>query len=253
MAKITGALLAFSMAAFVVPTTLSLRSSDATADRKISRGVAVLLIILYVSYLYFQLRTHRRMHEMRSQKAVPIPKRHEMPPATVWKALAAAGAMSAAHGRFGASSRQNDELFGWTESDEEEMDPFMSRTTSIATLAIGTTVLAFNTYFLTESIGGVIQNAGVTQSFIGIVLLPILSNDLVAIQSGMLDRMDVAILAALGKGCQTILMVIPCLILISWPMGIDDMNFVFDGFQLSMLFVAFYLVLSTIYNGKSTW
>lgn len=62
-----------------------------------------------------------------------------------------------------------------------------------------------------------------------------------AIQRASKDKMDIAIQSALGKNIQTALVVAPTLVLVGWIMGLDDVNLLFDGFQVSALFVSILL------------
>lgn len=62
-----------------------------------------------------------------------------------------------------------------------------------------------------------------------------------AIQRASKDKMDIAIQSALGKSIQTALVVAPTLVLVGWIMGLDDVNLLFDGFQVSALFVSILL------------
>src|SRR5450432_2949714 len=113
--------------------------------------------------------------------------------------------------------------------------------------------MAFNTQFMTNSIEGLTRDDGVPRDFIGLILLPILSNDITAIQFGIRDDMDFAIQAALGKSLQVTLVVTPVLVLLGWAMQIDDMNLYFDGFQVVAVFVSVSLVHIGIEAGKSNW
>jgi Ca2+:H+ antiporter len=242
------------MSTLAVPYIFSVMShiTDQTTSR-LSHGVAIIVIVLYLWYLLFQLRTHWAMIELRSKKVAKLPRKGEIAPGGVRKRLALSGAILAAQGRPSRLDDQYEELFGWGEEEDVKQSPLMSKATCLVSLVLGTAVLTFHTQYLTDSIGGLMESTKVvTQSFIGIVLLPFLSNDLVAIQNGLLDNMDIAILAALGKSCQTTLMVTPLLVLLGWAMGADEMNFVFNGFQVALLLVAVYLVQVTISRGRST-
>jgi Ca2+:H+ antiporter len=106
---------------------------------------------------------------------------------------------------------------------------------------------------MTDSIQGLTEKAGVPRDFIGMVLLPILSNDAVAVQCASKDQMDLAIHSSLGKSIQTALVVAPVLVLVGWMIGIDDMNLLFDGFQVSALFLSVLLAQHCILDGKSNW
>jgi Ca2+:H+ antiporter len=253
VANTVGYLLTFSMSTLVMPFTFSalLHVSDSNISA-LSHGLAIIVIVLYLGYLLFQLLTHRDMMEEKSRKVAKIPGTEKVARGDPRKRLAIAGAILAAQGRPTRYDSQYEELFEWTAQNKGEESPLMSKTTTLVSLVLGTTILAFHTQYLTDSIAGLMESTKVvTESFIGIVLLPFLSNDLVAIQGGLLDNMDIAILAALGKSCQTTLLVLPFLVLLGWAMGADEMNFRFDGFQVTLVFVAAYLVQVTISNGKS--
>lgn len=75
--------------------------------------------------------------------------------------------------------------------------------------------------------------------FLGMILLPILSDDTMAIRS------------ALDRCIQTTLIVTPALLFVDWGLGLDDMNLLFDGFQVSALFVSISPAQQSIEDGKS--
>jgi Ca2+:H+ antiporter len=252
--------------ALVLPTASALLSQTPihTITRQ-SRGTAVILIIIYCLFLYFELLTHRAMFSMESMKVAMRPRKRKLPLGGVVKGLAAAGGVGAAVGRpsnlpYDLNSPTGDEIMDRSvfervlhEQEEEVTEPRLHIYVCIATLIIGTTILAFNTKFMTDSIEGLVANAGVPRDFIGIVLLPILSNDLSAIQLAAKDQMDVAIQAALGKSLQATLLVTPILVLVGWGLNIDDMNLYFDGFQVVALFASVLSMQNGIADGKSNW
>jgi Ca2+:H+ antiporter len=90
----------------------------------ISRGTAVVLLVCYVCYLVFQLKTH-----------------HDL----------------------------------FTNSDEED-EPIMSLPFAIGVLAVITVIVAVCSEFLTGSIEEVSNSTGISQKFIGIIVLPIAGN-----------------------------------------------------------------------------
>jgi len=104
-----------------------------------------------------------------------------------------------------------------------------------------------------DNIQGLTEKAGLPRDFIGMVLLPILSNDAMTVQCATKDQMGLAIQSALGKSIQTALVVAPILVVVGWGMGVEDMNFLFDGFQVSALFVSVLLAQQCILGGKSNW
>lgn len=115
---------------------------------------------------------------------------------------------------------------------------------------MGTTLLAFNTSFAVDSVDGLTQNH-VSQSFVGLILLPFLNNDLMPLKCALMEKLDLSIMASAGKSLQTCLLITPLIVIIAWILEIDEMGLLFDGFQVASLFVAVLLFRFQIADGKS--
>ncbi|EDN93510.1 hypothetical protein SS1G_09377 [Sclerotinia sclerotiorum 1980 UF-70] len=135
-------------------------------------------------------------------------------------------------------------------SKNEVLEPRLSMTTGIITLIIGTVVLAFNTTFAVDSIDGLTADHA-SPTFIGLILLPFLDNDLMPIKCARMDKLDLSIMASAGKSLQTSLLITPLIVIIAWIWGIDDMGLLFDGFQVASLFMAVLIFNFLIATGKS--
>jgi Ca2+/H+ antiporter len=81
---------------------------------------------------------------------------------------------------------------------------------------------------------------------IGIISLPILANDAMAMQCAAKDQIDLAIQSALGKSIWTAHIVLPILV-VGWGMRVEDMNFLFDDFQVSARLSQFYWHVSVFW------
>lgn len=212
--------------------------------------------------MQFEFGTHKGFFIKRG-KRVEI--ETDMPKGAVQRGVAFSGAVSAALGRPRLSDTEGpiqDELMQQdafaqsvliAEEEDEEVEARLHLGVCFAVLIIGSAMMAFNSQFMTESIKGLTMDAGVPRDFIGLVLLPILSNDLAAIQLAMIDEMDLAIHAALGKSLQVTLVVTPILVIVGWGLGIAEMNLLFDGFQVVALFASVLLVQIGIEAGRSNW
>jgi len=258
VATVFNGLLSVSIAAFVIPTASFYFSATAIpVITKQSRGMAILLMILYGLYLFFELKTHSDGFNEESKKVAMRPLKGALPPGAIQKGLAKAGGVGAGPGRAQLEDRvPNDELVNSGAFDEDEEDeewPQLHFLVCLGVLVIGTAILAFNTQFMTDSIQGLTEKAHVPKDFIGMILLPILSNDAMAINCAVKDQMDLAIQSALGKSLQTALVVAPILVVVGWGLGIDEMNLLFDGFQVSALFVSILLAQQCILDGTSNW
>lgn len=129
--------------------------------------------------------------------------------------------------------------------------PPLGKGANMLALAVLTTILGFNTTFATDSLDGLIENTGLSTTFIGIVLLPLLSNDMGVIKSAVEDKMDLCVLLTVGKCVQITLFVIPFTVLLGWIIGVD-LELSFDGFEVAALFASVLYINSMISEGKST-
>lgn len=257
VATVFNGLLSVSIVAFIIPTaSFYLSGTAVNVITKQSRGISIILIFIYALYLFFEMRTHAIAFMKESQKVPKVPKKHGLPKGAVPRGIAKAGAVGAGLVRANITERSpNDEFIDLNafETVKEDTWLVLQLYVCLAILTFGTAILAVNTQFMTDSIQGLTEKANVPRDFIGMILLPILGNDAMAIQCASKDQMDMAIQSALGKSIQTALVVAPTLVLVGWIMGLDDMNLLFDGFQVSALFVSILLAQQIIADGKSHW
>ncbi|GJD00705.1 calcium/proton exchanger [Colletotrichum higginsianum] len=214
VAQTAASLLALAVASVIVPTVFD--KNDGTDNpvhvAALSRGTAVILLIIYASYLFFQLKTHNSVFNEESQK-------------------------------------RPDE-----EDDEEE--PQLHFFVAVGTLTLATVLIAFCAEAMVSSIDYVTKEGGISEEFVGLILLPIVGNaaeHATAVTVAIKDKMDLAIGVAVGSSMQVALFLIPLLVIIGWGMGNDAMTLSFDLFQVAVLFVAVLLVNYLISDGKSHW
>jgi len=144
------------------------------------------------------------------------------------------------------------------QEDEDEEDDFeepsLSVVGAIITLALSTTMVAFCSEFMVSSIEGVTATGGVSTTFVGLILLPIVGNaaeHATAVTVAIKDKMDLSIGVAVGSSMQIALLVLPLIVILGWIMGKDCMTLYFDTFQIATLFVSVLLVNYLIQDGKS--
>lgn len=143
---------------------------------------------VYGLYLYFELRTHADGFSEESKKVAKCPRKNNLPPGAVSKVLVQAGGSAAGPGRphlvNRAAGARHDELMNFTTYEDGELEsewPQLHPYVCLTVLVIGITILAFNTQFMTDSIQGLTEKAGVSRDFIGMILLPILTNNVMAV------------------------------------------------------------------------
>src|SRR5271170_2102984 len=101
---------------------------------------------------------------------------------------------------------------------------------------------------MVDSINAITKSGGISKTFVGLILLPIVGNaaeHATAVTVAVKDKMDLAIGVAVGSSMQIALLVLPFSVVLGWGLGKEDtskMTLYFDGFQIAILFVAVLLV-----------
>jgi Ca2+:H+ antiporter len=251
LAQMISMLLLLAVSSLIIPSGAHLMTNT-TAEGILaeSRGISVVILISYVLWLFFTLSTHRVMFSAPAMKAQERPHR-PIEKGEAFRGLAAIGAGNAA--ASGGRVHTSRILVNPGEELEEFETPSLSLTGAIVALVFSVVLLAFNTQFATDSIQAILQRRKVSQTFLSLIILPILSNDPMAINMAIQDKMDMSISLALERCMQTCLLVVPLTVLLAWCMGVNDMNLDFDGFSIATLFVSIIIVTYVVQEGKSNW
>lgn len=244
VAQTAASLLALAIGSLIIPTSFHLwatgdqqtKTNEVTA---LSRGVSVLLLIVYGAYLFFQLKTHTDMYNEPSKKVEK--RRTRVKKGDALKVMAQGGAnMSATSG--GEATQENP-----MQHDDKDK-PQLSIWVAIFTLAVSTAFVAVCAEFMVHSINALTEGPhGISKTFVGLILLPIVGNaaeHATAVTVACKDKMDLAIGVAVGSSLQIALFVLPFIVIVGWIMGNSAMNLSFDGFQVAVLFVAVLLGMS---------
>lgn len=146
----------------------------------LSRGTAIILLLIYVLYLWFQLRTHHNLFGNES-----------------------AGVEEAGAGNpDGAMSQEQD--------GESEHAAAMSPWSAAAVLVVTTVLVSICADYLVESIDSLVERGGISRSFIGLILIPIVGNaaeHVTAVVVAIKNKMDL-VSAILNCLCLRILTLI---------------------------------------------
>lgn len=145
-AQTTCSLMTLSTASMVIPAALAMvleKDKDAeTAKQSIlilSRGTAIILLLLYMLYLFFQLRTHKNL----------------------FNPEVSAETLEANNGQ---------------ENTEEAEEASMSAWSAAAVLVGVTLVISFCADYLVDSIDAIVATGAISKNFIGLILIPIVGN-----------------------------------------------------------------------------
>ena len=216
VAQTAASLLALAIGSLIIPTAFN-RWADIPGTKddvslgseitELSRGTSILLLLVYGCYLFFQLKTHVEMYNEPSKK---VPKRN--PKGLVKKAIVRAPAGAS----IPVTSEKEQESMSVPNDDEdreEAEEPQLSLSTAIFTLCWSTALVGVCAEFLVGSIDYLTEHSPVSQTFVGLILLPIVGNaaeHATAVTVACKDKMDLAIGVAVGSsmqvGCSQVLL-----------------------------------------------
>ena len=156
------------------------------------------------------------------------------------------------HQRITARPSETSEL---ASPDDEVARPEMSRTSALVLLLISTGLVAICAEFMVDAIPGMLTNSSVSQAFIGLIILPIVSNaaeHVTAVTVAAKNKMDLAIGVAVGSSIQIALFVTPIVVLLGWILD-RDMSLYFNLFETVSLFVTAFVVNFLVLDGRSNY
>jgi len=139
--------------------------------------------------------------------------------------------------------------------EEEKEEPRLTLTVSLLLLFVVTIIVSFSAEYLVGSIEGIVESSGLSKTFVGLILLPIVGNaaeHVTAVTSATKNKMDLAINVAAGSSMQIALFITPFLVILGWIMGVD-MSLYFQTFETIVLFIAVLLTNYLIQDGESNW
>lgn len=119
----------------------------------LSRGTAIILLILYVMYLFFQLKTHHNLFsgECDSDNA-------------------------SQNGSDVENHNSNSDQHQDDEDDKEDSEEHMSPWSAGVVLIFTTILVAICADYLVDSIDALVERAHISRNFIGLILIPIVGN-----------------------------------------------------------------------------
>lgn len=139
------------------------------------------------------------------------------------------------------------------EADEEK--PEWSLSKSVIVLAAATFFVAIQSETLVATVEHTVQQFGLPETFIGIILIPILGNvaeHASAMIMAVNNKVDISIEIAVGSSMQIALFVAPILVLLSFILG-NPMPYVFNMFQVVSILISIGMSLYVFQDGRTNW
>jgi Ca2+:H+ antiporter len=141
------------------------------------------------------------------------------------------------------------------EDDSETEIARMPFYIAVAGLLILTLLITFFSGFLVDSIEGFTVESGVSRTFVGLILLPIVGNaveHITAVTVACKNKMDLAMGVAVGSCTQISLFVVPLTVLVGWAMG-KNMTLNFPHFEIVLFVLSIMTVSIVSANDTSNW
>lgn len=225
VASTMSSLMTVASASLIIPATLYSSVSNHRERTEnilvVSHGTAVILLVLYVMYLYFQLRTHSFLFEEVNE------------------------------GVTNDMENQSDEQTAGGAEEERVLGPLAAT----VALIVVTVLVSVCADYLVDSIDDIVEKTGMTPTFIGLVLIPIVGNaaeHVTAVVVAWKDKMDLAIGVAIGSSLQIALFVTPFLVILGWIIDVP-LTLYFQPFETVAFFISGLVVTFLIQDGKSNY
>lgn len=254
-AQLNSSLLTISVIAVLLPAAFHFAvNTNTDPDEgndilRMSHGVAIILLLIYGGYLFFQLWSHAHLYDEGEYSGEAMVSTAYPPNGKSLKGIAM-GAIGRKRPTDAEASTQP------TEPEVEEVEePKLNVVSAIVLLIVITVLVAFTAEYLVDSIDGLTATGAISKEFVGLILLPIVGNaaeHVTAVTVSVKDKLDLSIGVAVGSSIQIALFVIPLLVIIAW--GLDKpLTLLNDPFESVVLFLSVLVVNYVVSDGKSNW
>ncbi|KFZ25352.1 hypothetical protein V502_00174 [Pseudogymnoascus sp. VKM F-4520 (FW-2644)] len=227
----------FGLASLVIPTAFKIFSDAGESGLvAISRGGAVMLLVIFGSYLYFFYYTHRRRHTIES---------------LVESATSATVC-------FGATN-STQQLLRLRQASLNKKSDKLSYTVHITIMIITGFFMVLSSIFMLEAIHSPNHDIGVSKSFVGLVIVPIIIGAAEHVTTALRARsrrkeeIEWIIEFVVSSSIRTTLLILPLAVILGWILNIPGITLFFDGFQVILLSLAILLMNYVIHGGMAHW
>lgn len=182
---------------------------------KISHAAAIVLLVAFFMYVWFQSRSHHSLYE-------DILEADE--------------------------ERDHDR-------HKDLRKAKLTMTEAIIGVAIAITFVAFMAIFLVQEIEYIVEERGISDHFMGLILVPVVekaSEHLTAIDEAYDNQMNFALAHVLGASIQTALLNTPLVVMVGWGLHID-MSLNFELFDAVVIILAIIVVGNFLRDEKSDY
>ncbi|THG22819.1 hypothetical protein TEA_025664 [Camellia sinensis var. sinensis] len=175
----------------------------ASSILQLSRAGSIIMLLAYVSYLFFQLKTHRQLFD--SQEVILI---------------------------LMETIKIYSEFYSESEVDDgasEEEKAVIGFWSAFIWLFGMTVIIAWLSEYIVSTIEAASDSWGISVGFVSVILLPIVGNATEhagSIIFALKNKLDISLAVALGSAAQIFMFVVPLCVVVAWIMGVHmDLDF----------------------------
>jgi Ca2+:H+ antiporter len=261
----SSSLLSIAATSLLIPTAVK-HLHQTTPENLVlqSRGVAFVLLFVYFAYTICQMVTHKEEYNKSGKEDQPAVNQSSLPSSSHLNSIASGslpeGEVSIGLvGRGGARTAQPADEPGLPTPDgakhgSSEITDVHLRL-DVATLVFVATIVGL--YFCIDSTVGSIsaltERTSLSQTFVGLILLPIPNCDFAPVSLAIDDHAEQTMKYTVGRSIQTALLVEPLAVLTAWWMRVQGLTLAFDGFEVVSLFTTILLLNFLIVDAKVHW
>jgi len=139
--------------------------------------------------------------------------------------------------------------------DDDEEEPEMPFKVSITVLFILTLIITELSDYMVGSIDGFCMSSGLSRTFVGIIILPIVGNAVehfTAVSVAMGGKMDLAMGICVGSSIQISILVAPLAVVVGWYVD-RPMTLNFPHFEVILFILSVMVVSMCLSNGRTNW
>ncbi|KAG6367369.1 hypothetical protein INS49_001558 [Diaporthe citri] len=273
----SSSLLSIAATSLLIPTAVKLL--DQTSKENLvrqSRGVSVVLLFVYFTYSICQMWTHkveygasgkskatvsaiqsatasgvsiggRPLGDMASPRTLGIPSPNR-------KDGASPRSVSFIQSPVPLSNQSAVAVSAYENGDDDEIHgPQLDLPVAAALFAASIVLLYFCIDATVNSISALTEQTSLTDTFVGLILLPIPNCDFAPISLAVDDQLEQTMKYTVGRSIQTALLVEPAVVLLAWCLSIPDVTLAFDGFEVVSLFTTILLLNFLVVDAKVHW
>lgn len=226
IAALNAGMLTVSVMGMLFPAVLHVSQfDDLQSELALSHYTAVVLLATYISYLFFQLKTHTFLFEGEDENEKE------------------------------AQTEEQESLLGNQEEEGEGGGVELTTSFLVGGLAVITFFISILSEYLVVSIEGAADDLQMPKLFIAAIIIPIVGNaaeHVAAVTVAYHNKIEITLGITVGSSTQIALFVTPIMVLLSWAQG-KELTMNFHMFEVSCCFAAVLLVSMVCSSGKTTW